>query len=514
MLLSDLTEEQRAELDLAVRHELWRAGDITYKLHSDQREVWDDIKARDSSREVLEISRKWGKTFFLVLYAFDVCLNKAKARVVYGAPTLKHLAEFVLPVVDEICADAPAEVRPHYNQQTGHLEFPHNGSYVHLFGADDKAAAERGRGPKADAAIFDEAGFCSVLLYVLRDVFRPQLMYSRGRTLLGSTPSSEPEHDFTAIAERAEAQGTYARRTIYDNPLLTDEEREKFISDSANDEGFTVDEYKRTPTFRREYLAERIVDTTLAVMGDDWQLMGERCMREVARPRFFDAYTILDMGGVDPHAVIFGYWHFELGAFVQEDELLLRDGCNTAMLAERIKEKERALWGTDQFVGTLRGLSEVERKSLPTWLQIETAKKTPPAQPYLRFCDNDIQIAKDLHELHGISFIPTEKHEKRLQVNAFRVSVRAGRYFIHPRCRDTIRHFRTTTWANARQNDYKRKNGEHGDLLDCNVYGERNYRKNRNPTPENWGVDLTNMWIPEKPKPLGNVRAMAGLRRK
>lgn len=495
--LDGLTPEVRAELRRTSRAELWRRNDLAdIKLHPDQRRVDDAVNERRASREVLEIARKWGKTWWLMYRANRVCLAKPKSRVVYGAPTYKHLEEFILPVIGEFFEDAPDDVRPTYSEKAGHLEYP-NGSWIHFFGADDKEAANRGRGPKAELAIFDEAGFCPVLRYVLKSVFKPSLLLSGGPTLLGSTPSDEPEHDFTRYAEIAEANGTYARRTIYDNPLLTKEQIQKFIEEDAKDDGMTVEEYLKTPDFRREYLAERITDSTLAVMGDDWTSMREKLFRAVERPKFFDAYTILDMGGVDPHAVLFGYYHFPLGKIVIEDELLLRNGENTSLLADAIKAKEQALWGVSAFDGTLRGLSDLERATLPPWLKMEMAEKAP-GQPYMRICDNDTQMATDLVQLHGLVFVPTRKDQKRLQVNNWRVEVRTGGVLIHPRCRNLDRHLKQTTWQNARMLDYKRTAaGEHGDLLDDCVYFARNVRKNRNPEPKHWNVDIDKQWLPD-----------------
>lgn len=504
-ILSAASLEDRAALRTAARHEFWRRGDLTFKLHSSQAKValamgvatFLSTGAFPFTRWVLEIARKWGKTYFLVLIAFMVCLRRKSVRVVYGAPELKYLAEFVLPVVDEICEDAPEDMRPRYNAQTGHLTFPSTGSHIHLFGADDKEAAKRGRGPKAVLAIFDEAGFCRVLGYVIKAVFRPSLLLTRGPIILGSTPADEPGHDFTQMAEIAESNGNYSRATLYDNPLLTQEDIQRILEEDARDEGMTVEEYKVTPTFRREYLAERATDATLTVMGDDWRLMREKCIREVPRPKFFDGYAMLDMGGVDPHALGFGYWHFELAAFVQEDELLLRDGENTAVLAERIKEKETAMWGKASANGTLRGLSEVEQEKLPPWLKFDMAEKAEQ-QPYLRISDTDTQMVIDLHELHGLTFLPTRKDQKKLQVNAFRVLVRSNGFVLHPRCRNTDRHLSQTVWANARMLDYKRNAaGEHGDLLDQLVYGNRNWHKNRNPMPKHWDKNPDAHWIPE-----------------
>lgn len=484
--------EQALEQEAAA--EMWRRGDLTYKLHRGQLELFHDIFPRwvaerelvaRVSRYVLEIARKYGKTWLLVVIAIMFCLRRSRARVVYGAPTLKHLEEFVLPALEDITADAPPELKSKYNSQTGHWEFP-NGSYIHLFGADDKQKADRGRGPAADASIFDEAGFCRILRYVIRSIFRPQMLHTRGPTILGSTPAAEPDHDFTKLAELAEGLGAYARRTIHENPLLTPEQIQSFIAEDAKDEGMAEEEYTRSDDFLREYMAQRVVDRTLVVLSE-WADVRAECMRAVERPEYFDAYTFLDMGGADPHAVLFGYWHFQLAKLVFEEELLLRDGENTQQLADRIKAKELELWGTDQHDGTIRLAQEVE--NLPKYLQ-ELLHEKAPRQPLARWADNDLQMIRDLSVLNGITFFPTAKDDLKWQVNALRIALRSKEIILHPRCVHTDRHWRTTLWKNERRKDFRRVNGEHGDLVACAVYGYRNLDKQRNPYPRPPATDL------------------------
>lgn len=479
----------------AIRSELWLRGELRWKLHEEQLSVYEEIRTSDSSRYVLEIARRWGKTWLLGDIAIETCLQNPGCRVVYGAPTLKHLEEFIIPTIEALTEDAPPECRPTFNQQTGHYTFP-NGSYIHLFGADDKRKANRGRGPGAILAIFDECGFCPILKYVLRSVLKPQLLHTRrkkgtfhGRTLLGSTPAEEPDHDFTEIAERAEAQGSYARRTLYQNPRLTPEAVQAFLEDDAKEEGLTVEEYLKTDEFRREWMAERVTNKLLIVMGQDWELSREKSFalyESAKRPDFFDGMTVLDFGGNDPHAVHLGYWHFERAMLVVEEELLLRDGENTEELQRAIKEKETALWGVTKWEGTLRALQEPEfLDSVPEWL-VQKMDAEAPKQPYVRWCDNDIQLARDLHQLHGLSFVPTAKDNKELQVNNLRVMFRAGQVAISPKLVHTHRHLSGTVWKDAKRRDYRRKAGEHGDLLDTLIYMARNINRQRNPEPKDF----------------------------
>ena len=482
--LHKLAKAERAHLRHLAVVESWNRGDLTHLLDSNQRAANDDIETSRASRYVLEWARRTGKTWLLVVLAITECLRGPHRRVVYGAPTIKTLEEFVLPTFEAVLRWCPEELRPRYSADSGHWTFP-NGSYVHLFGCDDKRKADRGRGPAAHLAIIDEAGFIPILAYVLKSIIRPQLLTTGGRLIVGSTPAEEPDHDFTHICERAEQLGHWSRRTIYDNPRLTPERIAEFIAEDARDEGLTVDEYQATATFRREYLAERVTDKTLAAMGDDWEKMRDTCLVEVPRPEYFDAYTILDVGGADPHAVLLGYVDFKAGHLVVEDEILLTDGQNTQEVADAIKQKERQLWGVSDYSGLMRGAEELGTLAPTRRIEWQGA----PAQPYLRVADNDLTMIADLHQLHGIAFVPVGgKDEKEWMVNHLRVLVRAGKVRIHPRCRHLDRHLRTTLWRNELRREFRRKNGEHGDLLDCLAYFARRANLTRNPYPENHDV--------------------------
>lgn len=470
------------------RHQLWLRGRLRWKLDSCQRGLYDEILASERSRYVLECARRLGKTFLLCVVSAEICLAKPKSRVVYGAPTIKDLAEFILPTLEAIHEDAPESCRGVFDQASGHWRYP-NGSYIHLFGCDDKRKANRGRGPGADLVVLDEAGFIPILRYVLRSVLRPQTLTTGGRTILGSTPAEEPDHDFTDLAELAEKNGAYSSRTIYQNPRLSQERIAQYIEDDARDDGKSVEEYMESDDFQREYLAKRVTNKLLVVVPE-WEAKADTLIREVERPEFFEGMTMLDMGGADPHAVLFGYWHFPKALLVIEDELLLRGGENTAELAACIKEKERQLWGTSLWEGTLRGLKDNPTPELlanmPEWMAIDYDKQAP-TQPFTRWADNDLQMIRDLYALNGILFLPTAKDHKQWQVNNLRLLINSGSIAIHPRCVNLDRHLRSTVWENHKRMGYKRKHGEHGDLLDALVYGARNIDKQRNPFPAHWG---------------------------
>lgn len=487
------TEADAVAVYRAATEALWRAGNLVWKFgaHHDQKAVYGLMLAAfaaGAQRFVLEIARRWGKTRLFCIIAVQTCVRKPKARVVYGAPTLKDLEEFIIPHIEAVTADAPPGLRWKFNQRTMHFDCE-NGAYIHLFGCDDKRKANRGRGSGADLVIVDECGFISILRYVLRSVVRPQLLHSGGIMLLGSTPAEEPDHDFTQIAEIAEAQGNYARRTVHDSPLLSEEKIAAFIAVDAKDEGYSSPaEYVASDDFRREYLAERVVNKLLVVVPE-WEAKRGILIRAVPRPEFYDAMTVLDPGGNDPHAVSFGYWHFLMAKYVQEAELLLRNGENTEDLAARIKDKERALWGVELFDGTLRAAVEDETgliaASVPEWMQ-DVLRADARPQPYVRWTDINIGLARDLYMLHKLAFLNTAKDDKALQVNNFRVAIRREEFLLHPDCVHTDRQLRATTWKDHKRREYARKAGEHGDLLDTDVYALRNVDRQRNPVPKDW----------------------------
>jgi hypothetical protein len=459
---------------------LWRVGDLSWLLDENQLEIKSAVETSASKYYVVECARRLGKSYLLVVLAIEAALKKPRQRILYAAPTTKDAQEIVAPLIEQICETAPFVVK--YDKNQSKWVFP-NGSQIRLFGCDNKTKANRGRGSGAHLVLLDEAGFIPTLDYVLHSIVAPQTLTTRGRVVLASTPSDEPDHPFTHLAQKAEEGGYYVRKTLHDNPRLTKEEIEKYIADDAALLGFTVEEFKESDVYKREFLALRAIDTNLVVLPE-W----DGRLEEVERPEFYDGYVAFDAGGVDPHALLFGYWDFEKQELVIEDELFLRDNENTEEIVAETKKKEAFLWGVDKWDGTLRALEK-------DVLIPSVARK----QPYIRV--SDLGSSKLELRVDGMTFLPTAKTEKRAQVDSVRVMLRQKKIKIHPRCRNLARHIRTTMWLNEKQTTYRRtKDGQHGDLVDCLVYIVRNLRRTKNPRPETWGIPEENCWVRPKPK--------------
>ena len=470
----------KRDVELAQRT-LWEAGDLDWLLDPNQREMRANIIKGTDKYYVVECARRLGKSYMLCVMAVEAAMQGQ--FVLYAAPTSKDAQEIVAPLLQQILDTAP--FKPRYDKVLGKWRFP-GGGQIRLFACDNKTKANRGRGSTSHLVLVDEAGFIPVLDYVLHSIVGPQTLTTRGRIVLASTPSDEPDHPFTTIAQKAEEQGFYVRKTVYDNPRLTPEDIEEYIRDDAAVLGYSPEEFKATDVFKREFLALRAIDTNLVVMPD-WNGRAS----EEDRPEFFDAYVAFDAGGIDPHGLLFGYWDFAKEQLVIEDELLLRDNETTQQIVTLVKSKEMELWGVDKWDGTLRAN---EKNTL--------VQSTSRAQPYLRVCDlgsGKLQLTID-----GVSFLPTPKSDKLKWVDAARVLFRQDKIRIHPRCKHLMRQLRVTMWKDVHQNDYRRtKDGQHGDLIDCLVYMVRNLRRTKNPSPPGWGIPTgADVWVrPKKDQP-------------
>lgn len=489
-----LTEGQRRALNEAARAEACRRGALRFLLHSSQREVLDQFEAT-TDRFVLEKGRRWGGTWFLLVLALMFCFRKPKTRVVYGAPTLKFLKEFVLPTLAKISLLLPVEFRPKFNASSSHIEC-WNGSYVHLFGCDDQRQADTGSGTDADLAIFDEAGavgVASLLPYIITSIFEPQLMENidreEGRIILSTSPPRIPEHAFVEMADLAEKSNHYAHRSIHDNPRMTPAMVDRLIQRKAREEAMTPEAYIKSDTWRREYLAERVIDKLLVVLPE-WEEKRSILTREVPRPEFFDAHVIYDPGGADPHFALFGYWHFPLAKWVIEDEVVLTNNENIHVFAEKVKATERRLWGTDRWEGTLFAFEQKDQQlwsSVPEWMRAKW-EKSAPRNPRIRWMDSNLNRQRDLFDLYGLAFCITAKNDMEAQVNLLRELIRAETIIVHPRCKALDKDWRGTTWANHRRQEFARKAGSHGDGVACGYYGARNLDRQRNPFPPGYGI--------------------------
>lgn len=438
----------------------WLRGRLKWKLDSLQQAVYDQVKTSDRRRWVLKWGRRTGKSFLLCVLAIEHALQHPNSQIKYAAASGKAVRKIIRPLFRKILSDCPKDLQPEFNAQEGEYRFK-NGSIITVAGCDD-GNADGLRGTESHLNIVDEAGFVADLKYVLNDILRPMTLTTDGMTILSSTPPRSLAHPFVRIAQQAEKNGACSKKTIYDNARLTDAQRNKFIAEDAEEAGLSLDEYKASTTFQREYMAEDVADADYAVIPEWNSVMHAKVVQEVERPPFYDTYVGIDFGYArDAHGVVFGYWDFRKARLVIEDNLRLVKKTSDILVSE-IRTVEQRLWGSPDN------------------------NDANPYEPYARIADSGGQgqlIIADIIRTHGLTCRGTEKDNKEAAVNAIRLLLRSGQLVIHPRCVDLIQQLNTTVWNEARSS-YERNQLGHGDLLDALVYLVRNLNRQRNPYPE------------------------------
>lgn len=474
----------------------WERG-RSHQLHLDVGQAkWTADFDAASDFGVWMIARQRGKSFAALFADVMFCQRTKGAIARYLGQTKESAQAIAGPTLDQIfalCPDKSLLPWP-YNKNGSlgdnyELHWPHNGASLTISGTDNESF-RRQRGPRSHRITFDEAAFYAKLEEV-EGALLPSLQTTGGKPLYLSTPPLSPGHPFVARYRAAQAAGTAKHETIHQNPRLTEADVMAIARREGVRLGMSLEELLASTYWRREYLAEIVVEESRAAVPAWTDEVALECTREWGRPSHFHGYTAHDWGGYegDPHAALFGYLDFKASKLIIQDESEVR-GVDTRRLTEIWKAKEVALWGERSWDGTLWGAGEFERntKELPDFLKKALAD-SKSQQPYLRVCDNDEQLQGDMMSM-GYAMFASRKDDKHLAVDALNVLVRERRIIIHPRCRRLLEQLRTALW-NRTRSEWERTAKDHSDLVDCAVYMARNIFWNSSPfpapKPDYWG---------------------------
>ncbi len=222
----------------------------------------------------------------------------------------------------------------------------------------------------------------------------------------------------------------------------------------------------------------------------------KKYVQEVPRDEFFDfyhRYEFLDTGVRDFTINGLGYYQFKQARFVVEEEILLKgDQVRTDILADRTKEKEKALRYNDWVLNeqgslVLRGKDKI----------------------YRRIGDNNnLIILNDLSgPKHGLTWMATTKgvlnsnaqDEDFGMVNELRLWVNSGRLIIHPRCVYLIGCLENGIWDKSKKAFARSATYGHFDGLAALCYLIRHIDTRTNPIPATIGLsDQTHNLPPGK----------------
>lgn len=467
----------------------WEDGNLAWKLDEHQLRVYEQYRlweerspANDNAGEmhrifVLDISRRWGKTFLCVLIKIEDCLRMPGSFHTYACAFAKDIAEIVLPLADEICGDAPDSISPRFQQtkegQSMGLFFK-NGSVLRLVGIDKHPKGLRGR--FSDGFVVSEAGHVVRLASTIRNVVYPQFQRRpHARLILESNAPEDPEHDFdTVFVEDAKLRDAYVFRTIDDNEALDPVEKAEFIKAAGGPDA---------PTCQREYYGIRVREASRVVLPEFDETRHVVEPGEV--PEYAHAYVSLDPGMRDKLGIGHAFWDFERAKLVVQRSYA-EANTTTAVAAEYLKQTERELWHDPV-------------KPLRYW-----RGNRFELNPYLRISDTDPRMISDLSIEHGITVHPTAKDDADAQLYSLRNAFLRDKIEIWDGTGPLAAQCKAATW-NENRTDWERSEVHgHYDLVAMLIYLWRNVIQTLNPfPPQHIGKDPHEHFLdPHTPKPL------------
>lgn len=441
-----------------------------------------------------ELSRQRGKSFKWCTLAVVWCHCHPGQYVKYAAQLGVSVRGIVAPTVNKLVADMPEEMRPAEDKVDHLWRFPKasgqepselKAAGVNLGHYDDL------RGPKSHLVVQDECAFYDDFNKV-QEVLGPQTSTTKGVTVYATTPPWSPTHPLGQTREALKGKGRYVLRTIYEHPRMSPEDIEAFLTKEAVKKGLSLEQFKATTYYRREFLCMWVAEATRAVTPEwtdvagephpEGKTWGDVHFADLPRPRFFDAYDSLDIGFTrDPSAWLGGYWDWENGRLVIEAETPALFRKHGGELAEIIKERRRLLWPA-----SLPNPSQEARLSPcgTYWL------------PYVSVGDAGGNGAERLAEIakEGVHFDYATKADLESMVNAVRRLISQGKLWVSKRCEVLQRQLATGLFADTSKSDFERDgaSGEHLDHVAALMYLVRHINRQRCPIPPGWGRDNFN----------------------
>lgn len=417
--------------------ECWRLGELSYKLRDYQIPVYEAIN-RPGLSVVINCARRFGKTTTMLLDAVEYAIKNPGASIGFIAPTQKQIRGIVRPIMRMIFEDAPDHLRPQFNNLDAVYHFG-NQSTIRLAGTDG-GHAEGLRGYDLSRGYVDEAGMADDLKYIIHDILRPQTLTNGGKIIVASTPPRSPGHYFSFLCEEARTRGNLVEFTIYDNKSITPEKVAEYKAECGGE---------HTTTWRREYLAQHVIEESASILPEFHNVRGE-VVREWPMPPSFHPVAAMDVGFRDNTAYLCGYVDFLAKKLIVTHE----------MVAPRLR--------TDQIAERVAG---IEKEAFPG------------RKMYARFSDVDLRLVEDLSSLHSLNFIPTDKDFKEGAINEVRVRLSNRQIIIHPRCKELIFQCAVGVWNKNRSGFERTEETGHCDAIDALVYLVRNAPWNANPYP-------------------------------
>ena len=473
-----------------VLHLKWSAGALKFLLKPHQLpiydRIWDCINDPDPAHtsHVLNCARQFGKSFTELLVATEFCIRTPTAIVVFVAPMKSQAMEILTGKTYYTLFDTcPEELKPKLDGST--VVFP-NGSRIRLGGTDNRHY-ENLRGGAAHLLMLDEAGFMANLDDGVIPALQPMLTTTKGKTLFSSTPPPSLDHPYVDIYRTHAEEGRASTFTIFDNKSLTEDDLIKAMKQT----GSTIinDEPQYSTRFRREYLAEFVMENTILI-ANAWKDHFIKTLPKNEYDQFHHRYVSMDPGVTDLNATLFGYYdHINRHLHIERELTLSGQTLDTRILAESIKNIMTDQWGS--------------------------------IKPYRMVADNNnLHLIQDLRRLYDLPFFGTSKNrlestkskQDEGMVNKLNTWLREGRISVDPSCTSLIGCLKYGIWKETGENTRAFAHSKvygHYDHIAALVYLVRNVDVNSNPVPTLFKHNIHEEYISPnlfKPDPSGAAR--------
>lgn len=440
---------------------LWKLGKLHWILDSLQRDLHNQYYSKSSGEFVWMISRQIGKSTCVCTIACEEAIRNPGIRMAYILPELNDAKDITEQSFDFICIEhnAPPEFIPKFNSMKNRWEWQ-NGSFLKVVGTDNNNY-NKIRGRKYNRVFFDEFCFSTDFKKVLFScVYPTTTSIPDAKIVFISTPPETADHDSNIVLDKAEEEGTLVKKTIYDSPRFTPETiEEKFISRYRTIGG------KDSIEFRREYMAERIADTSKLVIPEASKEKLVEITAKLERPEFYNIYEAFDWGVKDSNGGLFGYINYDTQQLIIEEEMLYHDSTSTTYdIAKKIIAAEISTWGEE-----LR-------------------------QKIQRYADNNLQIINDMSLNFNLHMMATNKDNLAAQVQKVRHLLSNGQIIINPKCVNLIEQIQSAQWNSSRKS-FVRRNGHHYDLVAALIYLVRNCQLEVSPFPIDYHLKKFNKEI-------------------
>lgn len=436
---------------------LWRRGNLSWLLDKNQKSLYELFHNSEFKIQTWLLSRRSGKSYSLCVLAIEQCVKHPGSIVKFLSPTKKQVERNIRPLMKQILETCPEDVAPEYRVNSETYFFP-NGSEIQLAGSES-GNIESLRGGFSHISIIDEAQDVADLKHAIRSVLFPTTLTTRGKILISGTPPSAYDHDFIEYIQAAQHEGSLVKRTVYDNPRLTQEDID---IQAKNLGGYTSEE------FRREFLCEIIKNSSLSVVPEFDEAKMKELVTPWKRPVFYNSYVSMDLGLRDMTVVLFAYYDFIHDKLIIDDEIVMQgDKMHLQKLARDIEEKEKSLW-TNELT------QEFNR-------------------PRKRVADHDLIAINEIYKAsnYQIKFDLADKKEMMSGINALRAMIHSNRLIINPKCTTTIFHLLNAKWSNTSKEQLARGTDKsHNDAIPALSYLIRAVDFRANPYPSTYGREI------------------------